>query len=250
MAEVCEDFNVVMVFEWTLLYFRLFWSEPQRQMKQTNLPRLIALFVLLGLVIGLFVWRVRHGGPAPQIVAGNQPSKVAPISEFNFESDVIGWMAQTYPGSEACIAVSTSQEHARTGTQSLKLDLDLIADDQHKSNGEAFATLASASDFAGRTVTAWVYAPKGSRGSDSHPNGFQLFVKDKQWHSEYGTLKDIPEDQWVELSLVVGTAKPENGWVDADFNPQQAQAVGIKIVAPAGSQNSYKGPVYLDDVSW
>ena len=114
---------------------------------------------------------------------------------FDFEHGSMAWAAQTYPGSEACKAVSISNERARDGRFSLKMSFNLAGNDAHDGCGEAWAWLdgygpgtgkPAVQDLSGRTVTAWIYAPENSSGDAAHPNGCQLFVKDDQWHSEYG----------------------------------------------------------------
>ena len=168
---------------------------------------------------------------------------------FNFENESGFWAAQTYPGSEACKSVSVSDEQAQEGRHSLKMMFHLVGGDAHDSCGEAWASIGT-QNLTGQTVTGWIYAPQNSAGDPEHPNGYQLFVKDSQWHSEYGSLTGIVEGQWVKLSLTVGKTKPDNGWVDEQFNPTQTMVVGVKVAAGNGSTSTYDGPIYLDAVRW
>jgi len=171
---------------------------------------------------------------------------------FNFEDGVLSWTAQTYSGSEACSAVSISSEQAKEGQYSLKMSLNLIGGDAHNGAGEAWAYLNPApqpENLTGHTVTAWVYAPVAAGSEEGNPSSWQLFVKDDQWHSEYGSMSNIVEGQWTQLSLTVGLAKPDTGSVDQQFDPSRVWVVGVRVLA-GGAPAKYEGPVYVDDVRW
>jgi hypothetical protein len=177
---------------------------------------------------------------------------------YSFEDGAMGWEAQKEGDSKACVEVSYSDEMAGEGKHSLKIQTDLDGEDEHKRSGEVWTNMlknppGSARvpiDLRKRTVTAWVYGPTGSRGDESRPNGFQIFVKDKNWKAEYGSWENVEEGRWMKLSLTVGAASPEGGHVDAGFNPGQIVALGVKMGAGSGSNAKYKGPVYVDAVDW
>ncbi len=173
-------------------------------------------------------------------------------SVYSFEDGSMGWKAQDYEDSRACVQVLWSEEAAYDGRHSLKLVMDLIGGDAHKSKGEAWVDMSKKPpiDLANRTITAWVYAPPGSSGETDHPNGFQLFVKDEKWRSEYGPWNNVIEGQWVQISLVVSTSPPKDGYMSTGFDPSRIIAVGVKMGAGGGSTAKFNGAVYIDAVDW
>lgn len=213
----------------------------------------ILLLILVVMAVAVAVFIFEHKSHAPLKSKQHLSIEPQPRQPFGFEDGDMGWMPQTYPGSQACSEVSSSDEQAKEGQRSLKLSLHLVGGDASYSCGEAFVLLGpgdGTQDLKGRTLTAWVYAPEGAKGDADKPNGWQLFVKDGQWHNEYGTWSNLVEGQWIQLSLKIGSDKPVNGWIDPGFNPDQIICVGVRIVAPAGSTAKYDGPIYLDAVNW
>jgi hypothetical protein len=182
-------------------------------------------------------------------------------SKYSFENALNGWIPQTFPNAMACIKASQSDEKAKDGQYSLKLDMDLIGGDEHKNQGEAwvdmrnFPPLNATSQFqpidlTNYTITMWVYAPSGSIGNNSKPNGFQVFVKDINYKSNYSSWTNVMENQWVELSLTVSASAEENGYVNQGFDPSQIIIIGIKMGSGGGSTSAFQGSVYIDKVDW
>ena len=136
--------------------------------------------------------------------------------------------------------------------------MDLVGGDPEKSRGEAWVNWSNSPpsgaaipiDLTNRTITAWVYAPQDSIGDSSKPNGFQVFVKDENWNSEYGTWHNVSEGQWSQISLTVSISQPEDGHMDPGFDPSRIIALGVKMGSGEGSTATYEGPVYIDAVDW
>lgn len=218
------------------------------------------LLSLIGLLfIGISIWLFRGSTNA----AGVKPQTMQPAvsAQYDFESGTTGWVPQDYKDSLACVSVSQSKEHAKEGQHSLKMLLDLRGGDPKKSKGEAWVNMqndppidvTAPVNLRNQTITAWVYAPPGAKGKKSSPNGLQLFVKDDQWRSLYGTWKNVIEDRWFKVTLTVGGAgkkKQRGGRKNSDFDPSHIVAVGLKVGTGGGSQALYKGPVYVDAVHW
>jgi len=177
---------------------------------------------------------------------------------YSFENAIQGWQAQDYEDSMACERVGRSEERSKEGRYSLRMVMDLVGGDSHKSKGEAWVNMREngpkgvkvPANLDKRTITAWVYAPKGARGEPSRPNGFQLFVKDSDWRSEYGAWLNVKEGQWTRISLPVTSSKPSKGWMDKGFDPTRIIALGVKMGAGGGSDAKYKGAVFVDAVEW
>jgi hypothetical protein len=102
-------------------------------------------------------------------------------------------------------------------------------------------------------ISVWVYVSKEAVGDPNKPNGIQLFVKDQNWYSEYGTWFNLAgnTDKWVQISFTPSIIAPPNGgYVDSLFDPSKIITVGVKIGAGGGSTTSFKGPIYIDGVNW
>lgn len=180
-----------------------------------------------------------------QIISTVDPSK------YGFESGGMGWRRQTYTGNQAVKTVAQTTEKAYRGSGSLKLTLSLKGGDANDSKGEAFIELRPpATDLQGKTITAWIDAPAGSAGDFHRPNGVQVFVKDQNFQSLYGTWINLVEEDWFEVSLTVNTTQPFEGYIDAGFDPRKIAMIGIKVAIGEGSKETYAGPIYVDAVNW
>lgn len=175
--------------------------------------------------------------------------------KYGFEC---GWIPQNYEDSRACTQVVLSDERAMQGRYSLKMTMGLVGSDKHKSKGEAWVNMLQNPpggehipvNLLGRTIVAWVYAPRGARGDRSRPNGFQVFVKDKNWKSQYGPWHNVTEENWFDISLKVSPFAPMDGYMDDGFDPTQIIAIGVKMGAGGGSTETYNDSVYVDGVDW
>ena len=194
------------------------------------------------------------------VVLPNSTSQAQSLanSVYSFEDGSMGWVAQDYEDSRACVQVEWSNEAAEDGQYSLKLFMELIGGDTQYSKGEAWVNLLDnppagktiPADLTNRTISMWVYAPQESKGDRKKSNGFQIFVKDENWNSEYGTWSNVVEGQWVKITLTVSASKPEDGYMDQGFDPSRIIAVGIKMGAGGGSTAKFIGVIYVDAVDW
>lgn len=188
--------------------------------------------------------------------------KAVSLSKYSFENDEMGWMPQTYVDSQACVEVvqSDASQNAKEGKYVLKMTMDIVGGDANKGRGEAWVNMNDDPpgdetipiDLTNRTITAWIYAPKGSKGDPKKPNGLQVFVKDDNWKNEYGPWFDIDkEDEWFSISLTVRATKPKKGgYMDSGFDPSKIIAIGVKMGAGGGSTAKYPGVIYVDAVNW
>jgi hypothetical protein len=167
---------------------------------------------------------------------------------IEFEDIAHGWVTNPEKPS-ACLGVDRSNTLARRGRYSLELDLDLDGSKPELSSAEAWTDLRQhdSVQLAHRRVSAWVYTPAQAVGDPEHPNGFQLFVKDERWRSQYGPWVNAAPDEWTPVELVVGEA---GGTTDAGFDPTLATTLGIKFSVGGNSHAIYTGPVYIDSVDW
>jgi hypothetical protein len=179
-------------------------------------------------------------------------------SKWDFESEVEGWQHQTYPDSQAVIAVEQSSLRARSGFYSLAMITDLIGGHISRTQGEAFVDLiadpppgvTAPVNLEGVEVTCWVYAPTCAMGDPEHPNTIQLFVKDESAESEYAAPVDVISGAWFQISLTPSKIKPLGDSMDDGFDPNSITLVGVRIKAPEGSSQRYRGKVYIDACGW
>jgi len=179
-------------------------------------------------------------------------------SKWDFESGVEGWQPQTYPDSQAVIAVQRSSLRAKSGFYSLAMITDLIGSDISHSQGETFVNLivnpppgvTAPVNLEGIGITCWVYAPACATGDPEHPNTIQLFVKDDFARSEYAAPVDVLSGTWFQISLMPSKIKPPGGSMDDSFDPNSVALVGVRIKAPEGSSQRYRGKVYVDACGW
>ncbi|MDP2942028.1 MAG: hypothetical protein Q8O36_00725, partial [Candidatus Omnitrophota bacterium] len=183
------------------------------------------------------------------------PEQPSPTNQrYDFETGTQGWTYSTYQYGLAVTSVQQSATRAALGTYSLQLNTNLIGGSQTNSNGEAYVDMrytppsgvSAPVNLNGVPVTIWVYCPTGSRGDNNNPNGIQIFVKDETWKSEYSTWVNIFENVWFKVTLIPSTTAPQNGWMDAGFDPTKIISVGVKIGAGTGSTATYNGPIYAD----
>jgi len=176
---------------------------------------------------------------------------------WDFESGTEGWAHQTYVDSQAVIAVEPSSFRSRWGNASLAMIVDLVGGDDNRSHGEVFVDLvnhpppgASAPlDLACKPLSCWIYVPTCGLGDPVAPNLVQIFVKDANGKSEYGTPAQVVRNRWFEVGLRPSTLKPYEGWMSPGFNPGAINQLGVRF--KAGSEGvTYRGKVYVDACDW
>ncbi len=176
---------------------------------------------------------------------------------WDFESGTAGWAHQTHADSQAVVAVESSSFRSRWGNGSLAMIVDLVGGDSNRGQGGAFVDItnnpppgASAPlDLECKPLSCWVYVPARGLGDPAEPNWtVQLFVKDTNGRSEYGTPTQVVRNQWFEVTLRPSTLEPYDGQMEPGFNPG---AIGQFGVFMAGSEGiCYRGKVYVDACGW
>lgn len=189
----------------------------------------------------------------------NQPRIIGPDnSKYGFETGTMGWNVQTAGDSRACKSVSWSDSIVYSGAYSLEVDVSLLGGDTILSKGEVWVNMkenppsgiSTPIDLSGKEICACVFTPPGSAGNMSRPNGLQLFVKDQQWKSLYGSWKNNAAENWNHLNLTVNDTKPSGGWIDSGFDPTAIIAVGVKIATGQGSSAIFNGTIHIDSIDW
>ena len=165
--------------------------------------------------------------------------------------------------------VTTTRPHSGAG--SLELTVDLVAGDPNKFNGAVQVWLGGGSnppcspahpfdcpqpplDLDGITVTAYVFAPSGSRGAGSIPTRLLLGVHSTGADTAFcnGALQNIVDTpapgSWNLVTLKVGSG-PDSclGNRGAGFDPKTVNNLYVQVVR--GNVGSYSGKLWLDDVT-
>lgn len=181
---------------------------------------------------------------------------------YGFEDGLaLGWQARRDGDSQACVGAEASEEYANVGRHSLQLTVDLVGGDKAKHKGEVFLRWINGStmhgehtpiDLSGRTVSAWILAPRGTYRNAEQDVAFQLFVKNVS-HEQYlyGNWTHAgKEGQWLELRLDVGASAPPDGMISTDFDPTKIAEVGVKVALDPASRQKVSGNFYMDDIQW
>ena len=187
------------------------------------------------------------------------PGAYAPPADqdLSFDANDEFFQVQTYHDSMAATNVLRVTGAPSNATGCLAIDLNLVGGHTNWSQGEILHdllwyppsnTIAPLNLF-GKRVSAWVFCPDGSSGSEDRPNFVTLFCKDANWKTFNGTLEHAVTGYWTCVSMTPGTNAPMHGWMDPGFDPTQIRQVGIKIGTDASSTTAYRGRVYVDGIS-
>ena len=200
-------------------------------------------FLGLLLLLGLASRSVSRAAKGREETQHAGVTEIQPVIEYDFEAGTEGWRASSSLGGIPKVAWTCT--HAKTGNCALYLEIDMAPSRQC---GEAYVNIP-VTDLDGVTITTWVYAPLGARGTDpNHPNGLHLFAKDTSWRSLYGTWRNIQEGGWSQVTLSVSNKEPPCGYMNNGFNPTRVRQIGVNVCAGEGS--SYKGSLLLDTVAY
>jgi hypothetical protein len=188
------------------------------------------------------------------ITYGNPPDE----SKYGFEiGDEIEWAVEDNPEVDCLGAKSLAQSswHAKFGRRSLEVAMDLDNEREKEGKGEVYVDIDQQS-LEDKAIQAWVMVPdERAVGDPESHNGFQLFVKDKDWNYAYGPWKDITKTnvgEWIHITLTPRRPDPsgQDEKVAANFDPAKIVRVGVKFAIGAMSKAKYKGPIYIDAVDW
>ena len=101
-------------------------------------------------------------------------------------------------------------------------------------------------DLTGKRVLCYVYLPNELATDDSVQIYVNLFVKDEAFRNQYSSRLDVTENtvnSWQELSLIVG----DEGHIDAGFDTQNVNALGVVINLESWASLHFIGSIYIDE---
>jgi endo-1,4-beta-mannosidase len=206
--------------------------KPERKIRLIATSMLTAVVILVSLGVSLFV---------------SAPAAAGLTVRYDFETNLEGWQINSY--SSAITAVQRSCTLSHSGACSMELLLDL-RDQANYDSGEVYVEFAP-EDFSGKTLGAWIYAPKGARGHPTIANGLHLFVEDTGGRRLYGTWHNMLEGGWFQIVLPVTDTLPACGSIGPGFDPSSVKKIGINIGAGsgAGPAAAYSGSIFIDTIS-
>lgn len=101
----------------------------------------------------------------------------------------------------------------------------------------------------GSILSAWVWAPKGSRGNDpNNPNGIHLFAVDTKNKELYGTWQNIQEESWFEVTLSLVNEAPACGNLQAGFDPSHIRNFGLNISVNTNANSPINGQFKISPI--
>jgi hypothetical protein len=166
--------------------------------------------------------------------------------QFNLIASRMDWRPQDYFDSQGITGV-----HYDETADCLILECDLKGGDPHKANGEIVLDLKYVPcleanvpvDMTGRLIQAEIQIPEDFVGPSNAPNGCQVFVKDTEWRSQYGTWENCTKEGIVRAELQPSTETPIWGFTTPGFDPKNIRIIGIKIAINAQSTHQFKGTI-------
>ena len=201
------------------------------------------LFILLLISFGFIIYFLL---PKKEVKPDN--------SKFGFEMGTMGWKPQDYKDTQGITSVNQSKRKSYLGKYSLELKADLVGRDSSKHKGETHTILTQPLNLEDITISYFYYLPCPSQaaGNPNHPNGFQAFVKDIKYRSEYGRWVNVysTDKGWKQISFTPSCEEPDNGYKDPDFDPTMIIMVGIKMAIGDSSEAKYKGSIFIDSINW
>ena len=179
---------------------------------------------------------------------------------------ISSWKPQTGGNAQAISSTRASSQNPYEGSGSLEMSVYLIGN-QHSthSNGETWVDLLynppldtppncliAPLNLFQIPCSAKVYCKEGMEGSSGAWNWLQLFVKDENWRSFYGSPTEINEgvNRWYDLSMIPDTVSPLGGWMDPGFDPTKIVQVGFKVGANDFWDGMFQDTIWLDNFTW
>jgi hypothetical protein len=166
---------------------------------------------------------------------------IGAMDNHSFESPSCDWTFDTYD--KAVMRTVITNLRAHSGIQSLKLDCHLNCTSSN--SGAAKWVMASPTNMFNKTISAYVWCPRGSGGPASAPNGLTLYAKvGSGWTWKDGGWNNIGSltNQWIHLTWTLS-----GSWAQTNL-----MEIGVKYGASGSctAANWYTGPIFLDDVTW
>jgi hypothetical protein len=137
--------------------------------------------------------------------------------------------------------MKTSADRAIGNRQKVDIQVDLMANPP--------AGIPGPASFKGSTISAWVYAPKDSKGAPGNNNGIQIFVKDDRNRNCYMWTNIDSEEAWFRI---IWKEDPSNKGCEQGFDSSHPISLGIEISVPESSPVVYTTPLtfYFDEIDW
>lgn len=171
--------------------------------------------------------------------------------ETDLVSSTMDWRPQDYEDSQGITGVYYDENLG-----CLVLECDLKGGDPYISNGEIVLDLRYVPcleanvpvDMTNQLITAKIDIPAGFVSSSPPYNGCQVFVKDTEWRSQYGTWENCDSSRIFTLELQPSTETPDSGYTEPGFDPKNIRVIGIKIGINANSTHQFSGTIKINKI--
>jgi len=168
--------------------------------------------------------------------------------QLDLLSDRVDWQAQDYPGNESIRSVKLNMEEKR-----LELSTHFIGGDNHYSAGEVYLDFRYLQglggkflDFSDTGIYVSLEVPGGTYAKKFKFGSVQVFVKDNQGLSQYGTWTNISTVEKCGAFLSPKIGQVELGYTDEGFNPSKIKIIGVKFEIEEGLM--YDGKIYIKEI--
>ena len=180
------------------------------------------------------------------------------MAPFNPVQPHYDWRAQDYPRNTAVEAVHFDTDRGR-----LVADGRFDGRSEDNAKGEIYIDFRCIPEFecglpvdlSETTVKVLLEVPEGFAGEEQTPSGIQIFGKceGEDEPSQYSSWRNISlwkHEDVIEIQHRFSTAEPKYGFMSPGFDPRRMIKIGVKFAMGGGSKHSYKGPVYVNQVSF
>lgn len=163
----------------------------------------------------------------------------------------IDWIAQDYADSQGVVL-------AQYADNLLVASLNLVGGDAALNCGEVYVDLfywlptesIAPLDLSSVVISVRVIVPAGFGGPNGAPSGIQVFVKDEDWHAQYGQWRNIGNLRGeYTVTLSPGAASIPGGSTDFGFDPTRIRIIGVKFGINDAADWSFSGPITIQCVN-
>jgi len=132
---------------------------------------------------------------------------------FDFEDGPQGWIVGPDKTEKAAVRTEQVLDGQHQGRAALGVWFQL-----NPNQRDGAVLVMAPGNYAGRTITAWVYCPVGIAGPRNAPSGIRLAVQDRHWRSQYSKWYNIGTDpvwhdvlvnRWRQITITPSRTPPE-----------------------------------------
>ncbi|MBU1656819.1 MAG: hypothetical protein KKB12_01475, partial [Candidatus Omnitrophica bacterium] len=188
------------------------------------------------------------------IIYIRDPADHSEVPLENIDIAASNWRHQTYEDSQAIRFVERD-----FSDNYWELNIDLRTGDPRYSEGEMYLDLRydipglawqAPIDMRGKEISFLIQLDESFEYDPLYPCKFQVFAKDKNWHTQYGAAVRVnSRSSWMEVSLMPTENTINMGYTDPDFDPSNISMIGLRIIQPENAPGglNYLGKVLVEE---